>query len=79
MPITMQARKKMRRDRRRTQENSRQRRELHDAVKKARTSPTKKSLSAAYRTLDKAAKKGHIHRNKASRLKSRLAKHLKAK
>ena len=29
-------------------------------------------------TLDRAAEKGYIHKNKAARLKSRLAKKLKA-
>lgn len=64
----------MRHDRRRTRENIRNLRTLDATVKKARRSPTKKTLSAAYRALDKAAKKRHIHPNKAARLKSRLAK-----
>ncbi|MBI2356026.1 MAG: 30S ribosomal protein S20 [Candidatus Doudnabacteria bacterium] len=34
----------------------------------------KKALTAAYASLDKAAKKHIIHKNKASRLKSRLSK-----
>jgi small subunit ribosomal protein S20 len=34
----------------------------------------RKALSAAFASLDKAAKKHIIHKNKASRLKSRLSK-----
>lgn len=48
------------------------------AVKKAVTAGTKdaaqESLKAAMSALDKAAKKGVIHKNTASRRKSRLAK-----
>jgi small subunit ribosomal protein S20 len=54
--------------------NNRIRRQLKDAVKKARQKPTKKILSEAFRVLDRAAKKRVIHPNKAARLKSRLSK-----
>lgn len=43
-------------------------------VKKMRQNPTKKIFQEASQALDQAAKKGVIHRNKASRLKSRLSK-----
>jgi len=69
----------MRRDRRRTGENLRIKRAYVSAVKKARSTPSKKTLSDAFRALDKAAKTGRIHKNKAARLKSRLAKRIKAK
>jgi len=35
------------------------------------------AIKAAQQTLDRAATKGYIHRNKAARLKSRIAKKLK--
>jgi small subunit ribosomal protein S20 len=38
------------------------------------TKEAEKSMQAAYSALDKAAKKGVIHKNTASRKKSRLAK-----
>jgi len=79
MPITAQAEKKLRHDRRRTLQTVRLRRELRMIVRKARTSPTKKSLSTVFQALDKAAKTRIIHRNKAARLKSRLSKLLKTK
>ena len=51
-----------------------------DAVKAVRKAITEKKkdevvklLSAAFKQLDKAAKKRVIHRNKAARLKSRLS------
>jgi len=77
MPITAQASKKLRHDRKRTKQTTAVRKVLHDVVKSVRKSPSKKSLSLAFQTLDKAAKRNIIHPNKAARLKSRLAKLLK--
>ena len=50
---------------------------LRDFVKSFRKSPTKKSLDKVFQTLDKAAKRNIIHKNKAARLKSRLSGLLK--
>ena len=50
---------------------------MKQAVKVAAKNPTAKNLSAAYRMVDRAAKKGVVHKNRAARLKSRLAKQLK--
>lgn len=47
------------------------------AVKLAARQPTAKNISEAYRRVDRAAKKGVVHKNTAARLKSRLAKRLK--
>ncbi|MBI3955662.1 30S ribosomal protein S20, partial [Candidatus Gottesmanbacteria bacterium] len=41
--------------------------------------PTAKALASAFTQLDKAAKTNVIHKNKASRLKSRLSKLLQKK
>lgn len=79
MPITSSAIKKERQDRRKTAVNNRIRRQLKEILKKARQKPTKKALSQAYQTLDRAAKKRIIHPNKASRLKSRLIQAAKKK
>ncbi len=64
----------MRRDRRQALVNQKIRRQMKTAVKKMRQKPTQKALQEASQMLDRAAKKGVIHRNKASRLKSRLVK-----
>lgn len=74
MPVTSSAKKALRKDRRRTLINQKIRRQMKKAVKEARKKPTPKLLSQASRALDRAAKKRIIHPNKASRLKSRLAK-----
>lgn len=60
--------------------NRAERSKMRTAVKKARVAVTEDpdnadaALSAATKSLDKAGKRNLIHRNKASRLKSRLAK-----
>ena len=74
MPVTKSAKKKMRRDKRHYLINQKIRQKMKAAVKIMRKKPTKKALQKASQVLDRAAKKGVIHKNKASRLKSRLAK-----
>lgn len=64
----------MRADRHREQENLRLKKTYKQAVKRARAKKSVPALTAAFRALDRAAKKKIIHKNKASRLKSRLAK-----
>lgn len=79
MPITKQAKKKLRHDRKANQKNASKRQALRTAVKQYRKKPTKKLLDQAYKLLDKAQKTNLIHKNKSSRLKSRLAKMLAKK
>lgn len=74
MPVTVSAKKALRRDRTRAVVNRRLRNQLKKALKQARAKPTKKLLSQASSMLDRAAKKRIIHPNKATRLKSRLVK-----
>lgn len=77
MPITKRAIKKLRHDRVRSVQTDSVRKTLRKLIKAARVSPGKKSLSTAFRALDKAVKNHVIHKNKAARLKSRLSKLLK--
>ena len=77
MPVTKQAIKKIRQDRRKTAVNLKVRRAFKAAVLGFRKKPTRAGLTAVYRAADKAAKTNVIHKNKASRLKSRLSKLLK--
>ena len=74
MPVIQSAKKKMRRDKQRTIINRKIRQQMKLAVKAMRQKPTKKALQEASQALDRAAKKSVIHKNRASRLKSRLAK-----
>lgn len=84
MPIKSSAKKKMRQDKKRTVANLEYKKNYKKAVKKVReTTETGKKAdklkSAAYSDLDKAVKKGIIHKKKASRLKSRITKAVKTK
>jgi len=79
MPITAQAEKKLRHDRKTQVKNAKRRSQVRAVVKMMRTKPTEKQLSDVFQTLDKAVKLHVIHANKAARLKSRLSKLLKKK
>lgn len=66
----------MRQDAKRTKHNKDKKSAMKTAIKKARLNLSNESLSAAFSKVDKAAKTHLIHKNKAARIKSRLAKAL---
>ncbi|HVZ58982.1 MAG TPA: 30S ribosomal protein S20 [Patescibacteria group bacterium] len=74
MPLLKHAKKKQRQDtaRERAQRNIRVR--YRELIKKAKENPSQDAVSAAFKAIDKAAKKNLIHDNKAARLKSTLSK-----
>jgi len=74
MPITAQAEKKLRHDRKRAVATATKRAYVRSVVKDMRKTPSVKQLSSVFATLDKAVKMHVIHKNKAARLKSRLSK-----
>lgn len=74
MPIIKSAKKKLRKDRKRTVSNQKVRSSLKSLIKKLRREPGTELLQQVSSSLDKAAKVKLIHPNKASRLKSRLSK-----
>ena len=80
MPVTKSAKKALLVSIRRKGENDLVRAKLKSAVKGLKSAianqekDTAALLQIAYKELDLAAKKHVIHKNKASRLKSRLAK-----
>ena len=73
MPVTKQAIKKVRQDKRKTIYNIRTKKAYKQAVAAFRKNPKAVSISAVFSKLDRAAKTNLIHKNKASRLKSRLS------
>jgi small subunit ribosomal protein S20 len=81
VPKIKSAKKAMRQARSRTVRNRAQRSALRTAVKRVRTAATADAAAQAYliaaRLLDRAARKGLIHKNNAARHKSRLAAMLK--
>lgn len=70
MPIIKSAKKALRSSEKKRLANEKFKKELKEVLKKTNS----KNLNLAYSKLDKAVKKHLMHRNKAARLKSRLAK-----
>lgn len=74
MPIIQSAIKKVRKDKVRTERNHKKKAVIKTLLKKARQEKSSENLTLIFSALDKAVKTNLIHKNKASRLKSRLAK-----
>jgi len=74
MPITKSAKKKLRQDKKRTQQNLLVKKIVRTAILTFKRKPTPAALAKVTSALDMAAKKKVIHANKAARLKSRLSK-----
>ena len=75
MPNIASAKKNMRKTRAATARNRAQRSALRTALKKARAPGASAEVKLqAVKLLDRAARKGLIHRNAAGRQKSRMAK-----
>jgi small subunit ribosomal protein S20 len=81
MPHTKSAAKRLRQSEKRRQRNrtwikqvKKQTRAVADALKGGDAAKGGTELTAAASKLDKAAAKGVIHKNKAARMKSRLAR-----
>jgi len=73
VPITQSAKKALRQNKRRREQNLAKAKAFKDAIKKFKKSPSAEALSLVYKKLDKAAKTNVIAKNKAARLKSRLS------
>ena len=85
MPHTKSAEKRARKTEKRRRQNrtmakvlKAQRRELTETMTGTDAAKTADGFKLVQSTLDRAATKGYIHRNKAARLKSRLVKKLRA-
>lgn len=73
MPIIKSAKKKVRVDKRRTSSNLRARHAVEKTISLFKKTPNQENLNKVFSVLDKAAKKGIIHKNKASRFKAKFA------
>ncbi len=78
MPIIKSAKKRVRTAEKAAIRNSKTKRSLREALKVFSGTPSAKSHSSAQSALDKAVKKGVIHKNKAARLKKQAAAKAKA-
>ena len=79
MPNIASAKKNMRKSRAAMARNRAQRSALRTALKKAHAVTGGEDTVAAVKLLDRAARKGLIHKNAAARHKSRMAKKSTAK
>ena len=73
MPVTKQAKKKLRKDIKRTKANLKIKINFKKTLKKTKKSLSIKDINEANKVIDQASKKGLIHKNKAARLKSSLS------
>lgn len=74
MPVTKTAKRALRVSKRRAKINSAVRSQLEIAVRLAKKSKKEEDLRKAASLADRAAKKGVIHKNRASRIKSTLSR-----
>ena len=81
MPIIKSAKKKMRQDKKRSGQNKKYENAYKKQIKLIRKQKNRdeKSISTTYKLIDKAVKKGVIHKNKANRLKSSVSAIAKTK
>ncbi len=79
MPVIENAKRALRGSERKRQMNDLTRTKFEVAVRVAKKEKSKKTVSAAFSQVDKAAKKNVIHKNRAARIKSRLAKLIASK
>lgn len=78
MPLIKSAKKRVKTAKKATIRNSKTKRSLKSALNLFSKSPSAKTHGAAQSKLDKAVKKGIIHKNKAARLKKQAAAKAKA-
>lgn len=76
MPIIKSAKKKLRQDIKRKKENQKIKNLLKGSIKKVEKVKSKKAFQKLQEMADKAVKKNIIHKNRASRIKARIAKRL---
>jgi small subunit ribosomal protein S20 len=79
MPVIKSAKKKLRVDKKRESANKKTEASVNIAIKKVQRQPTQKNIQEAFRLIDKGAKNEIYHKNKASRIKSKLSKLLNKK
>lgn len=78
MPIIKSAKKRVKVAKKATIRNSKTKRSLKTALKAFTAKPESKTHSVAQSNIDKAVKKGLMHKNKAARLKKQAAAKAKA-
>jgi ribosomal protein S20 len=78
MPISLSAKKSLRKSVKNNRDNFLFKTKLKLTVKKFLAKPSIETLKEVYSFLDKAVKKGIYHKNKTARLKAKFVKQLKS-
>jgi small subunit ribosomal protein S20 len=78
MPISLSAKKSLRKSLKNNKENVLFKNKVKLTIKNFLAKPTEESIKEAYSMVDKAVKKGIFHFNKGSRLKAKFARQLKS-
>lgn len=73
MPLIKSAKKRVRTANKAAVRNSKTKRLLKNALKNFSKTPTSKSQNSAQSMIDRSVKKGIVHKNKAARLKRKMA------
>jgi small subunit ribosomal protein S20 len=74
MPVIKSAKKKLKQDKKREKLNYKVKLSYKKAIKDANKTKSFEKVRLAIKLVDKASKKGILHKNKAARFKSRLSK-----
>ncbi len=79
MPVIKSAKKALKQSHKKKDLNDQLRRNIREAVRVLRKTPSLKTLQDVYSALDRAAKQHIMHKNRTARLKSNYAKLVKTK
>jgi small subunit ribosomal protein S20 len=79
MPVIKSAKKALKQSHKKKTLNDQIRRNIREAVRVLRKTPSRETLQSVYSTLDRAAKQHLMHKNRVARLKSNYSKLVKAK
>lgn len=77
MPILANAKKALRASKRKSQVNQKVRSRVKSSLKKVAVEAKPENIQQAQSAIDKAVKKNIFHKNKAARIKSKIAKQAK--
>ncbi len=74
MPVTKTAKRALRSSKKKESVNNKTLADLEIAIRQAKKKKSAKAVNNAISMIDRAAKKNVLHKNKASRMKSQMAK-----
>ncbi len=79
MPVIKSAKKALKQSIKKKDLNDQLRRNIREAIRVIRKTPSQETLTSVYSALDRAAKQHILHKNRVARLKSNYSRLVKAK